>query len=124
MRQYSTEIEVRYYVTDSGHAPFVEWLEALKDQIAKAKITVRLNRLRRGLFGDTKALGGGLEELRINYGPGYRIYYGRIEDMIVLLLCGGTKDRQRRDVYRAMACWSNFLETHHDKKETKKERGL
>jgi len=124
MRQSSTEIEIRYYVDHHGRAPLVEWMEELKDRRTRAKIRLRLDRLTRGLFGDTKALGGGIEELRIHHGPGYRIYYGRIGGVVVLLLCGGTKDRQRRDIERARSYWVDFLEAEYGKGKAKAEQGL
>ncbi len=122
MRQYIGDIEIRYYIANNGRAPFIEWLEGLSDRNVRARIKVRIDRLMRGLFGDTKALGDGIEELRIHYGPGYRIYYGRIEGRIVILLCAGTKDRQKKDIDRAKAYWSDFLEARHGKAEGKKKR--
>ena len=115
-------VEVRYYIAKSGKAPFIEWLEKLKDRVARAKIKVKIDRLMRGLFGDTKSVGQGIEELRIHYGPGYRVYYGRIRNTVILLLCGGTKGGQRRDIERAKRYWSDYLEACHGKKKKKDER--
>ena len=117
MRQFIPEIEIRYYIARDGRAPFIEWLEGLKDRGVRARIKVRIDRLKRGLFSDTKALGGGIEELRIHIGPAYRIYYGRIGKLLILLLCGGTKDRQRKDIDNARAYWSDFLEARNGKKK-------
>ena len=119
MRQFIPEIEIRYFIARDGKAPFIEWLEGLKDRGVRARIKVRIDRLKRGLFSDTKALGGGIEELRIHIGPGYRTYYGRIGKLIVLLLCGGTKNQQRRDIDNAKAYWSDFLETENGKGKEK-----
>ncbi len=80
---------------------FAKWLFKLKDQKAAAKILVRLESLRQGNTGDSKSLGTGLHELRIHFGPGYRIYYIRKAGLIILLLCGGDKASQSKDVVRA-----------------------
>ena len=109
------EIEILYYVDGRGRAPFVDWLEALKDRHARAKIKLRLDRLMRGLFGETRPVGSGVEELKVDSGPGYRVYYGRIGSKIVILLCGGSKGRQRRDIARAKLCLSRYLEACHGK---------
>lgn len=108
-------MEIRYYITSGGKAPFIDWLEGLKDRTARAKIKVRIDRLMLGLFGDAKKLGNGIEELRISYGPGYRIYYGRIGRTIVLLLRGGTKKHQSEDIAKAKGYWANFLEDSDEK---------
>ncbi len=83
-------------------------MRGLKDRAAGARIRARLARLRLGNFGDTNTLGGGLHELRIDHGPGYRVYFGRAGDRVVLLLCGGTKRNQSRDIVQAKAYWSNY----------------
>ncbi len=80
---------------------FSDWLKALKDSRARAIITKRIRRLEYGHFGDMKALGGGVSELRQHYGPGYRIYFARRGEDIILLLAGGTKGTQSRDINRA-----------------------
>ena len=84
-------------------AIFRDWLAALRDRRAVARIDARLGRLRQGNFGDAKSIGGGVSELRVDYGPGYRLYFARRGDTIVLLLCGGDKDGQIRDIARAKA---------------------
>jgi putative addiction module killer protein len=88
---------LREYVTPDGKNPFREWLHALRDIQARAKIRVRLNRVRLGNFGDTKSVGGSVYELRIPYGPGYRVYLARAGNTIILLLCGGDKSTQKQD---------------------------
>lgn len=80
---------------------FSKWLSKLKDRRAVAKVLVRIEALRLGHVGDSKSLGSGLHELRINYGPGYRIYYTRRSGVVVLLLCGGDKSTQSRDIAKA-----------------------
>jgi putative addiction module killer protein len=79
------------------------WLRSLRDLQAKTRITARIRRLEQGNPGDAKSLGGGLLEMRIDYGPGYRVYYVRRGALIVVLLCGGDKRTQDRDIRRAQA---------------------
>ena len=102
-------VEVLEYLTPDGRNPFREWLEALKDREARARVRVRINRIRLGNFGDSKSVGGGISELRIPHGPGYRVYYGRQGDAIVLLLCGGDKRTQSRDIDVAQDRWQDYL---------------
>ena len=104
----ATPIEIETYQTQDGRSPFPQWLRDLRDRTAGARIRTRIARLRLGNFGDTNGLGGGLHELRIDYGPGYRIYFGRIGNRIVLLLCGGTKKTQSRDIEQARSYWNNY----------------
>ena len=88
-----------YQVTQTD--VFSNWLSKLKDRRAVARILVRIEALRLGNVGDSKSLGSSLHELRLNYGPGYRIYYTRRSGVVVLLLCGGDKSSQSRDIVRA-----------------------
>jgi putative addiction module killer protein len=88
-------IEVRY------SAEFGKWLNGLRDANAYARIVQRIRRLERGNPGDVKSVGGGLHELRIDYGPGYRVYFVYEGSAVVILLCGGDKDTQGRDIKRA-----------------------
>jgi putative addiction module killer protein len=101
-----------YYTTEDGRTPFSEWLKDLRDRSAHARILARLNRLRLGLYGDTKRLknADGVAELRLDVGPGYRIYYADHGTAIVVLLCGGDKSSQRRDIAAAKAYWQDFKE--------------
>jgi len=96
------------YVTAEGGNPFRERLHALRDIRARAKIRVRLNRVRLGNFGDAKSVGNGVYELRIPYGPGYRVYFARTGNAVVLLLCGGDKSAQKRDLNTAKGYWLDF----------------
>ena len=82
---------------------YARWFTSLRDEQAKARILVRIRRLSLGNFGDAKALGGGIAELRIDYGPGYRVYFARRGEMLVLLLTGGDKSRQQADIAQARA---------------------
>jgi putative addiction module killer protein len=100
--------ELRHYVNLEGHDLFVQWLEALKDRHAQARIAVRLTRLENGNFGDCKPVGSGIWELRVDWGPGYRVYYA-IEGKHVVLLCeGGDKRTQTADIARAIARWDEW----------------
>jgi putative addiction module killer protein len=80
---------------------FEAWIDGLKDMRAVARIEMRLRRLSLGLLGDAKSLGDGVSEMRIDYGPGYRLYFTRRGERIVILLCGGDKKRQSDDIARA-----------------------
>jgi putative addiction module killer protein len=99
MRTYPFELE--YYVTDDGKIPFKEWLDDLKDIPGRAKIRIRLDRVRLGNLGDSRSVGEGVCELKVDYGPGYRIYFAREGKRIILLLLGGDKSTQSKDVERA-----------------------
>ena len=91
-------IEIRHYVSDTGNDQYQQWLDHLKDRTAKARITVRVNRLSAGAFGDCKPLCQGVWELRIDHGPGYRLYYAQDGKKLVLLLLGGDKRQQQADI--------------------------
>lgn len=82
---------------------FEAWIDGLADQRAMERIAIRIARLRSGLLGDVKPVGAGVSELRINYGPGYRVYFVQRGRVLVILLCGGDKSSQRRDIARAQA---------------------
>lgn len=82
---------------------FVSWMQRLSDRRARLRITARIARLAAGNPGDAKSVGGGIMELRVDYGPGYRVYYVRQGETIVVLLCGGDKRTQREDIRRAAA---------------------
>lgn len=105
--------EIEYYRTEKGAAPFREWLEALRDVAGRARIRVRLDRARLGNLGDFKNLGQGLYELRVDYGPGYRVYCTLEENRLILLLVGGDKESQRRDIAKA----AGYLQDHRRRHE-------
>ena len=100
--------EIRRYVTVSGRDVFGEWLADLRDARAAARVAMRINRLAAGNLGDCKPLREGVCELRIDYGPGYRVYYAMAGQRCVLLLCGGDKRRQIFDIERAVAYWRDY----------------
>jgi putative addiction module killer protein len=89
-------------------AQFDAWLSDLTDLQARAKILVRIKRAERNLFGDCKPVGGGVSEMRVDFGPGYRIYFGREAGFVYLLLCGGDKSGQDVDIKRAKALWETI----------------
>ena len=103
-------IELRRYVTRNGKDVFGEWLAKLKDARAQAKIVIRLDRVVAGNFADCKLLREGLNELRIDWGPGYRVYYAMLGKTSVLLLGGGDKRKQSSDIEKALACLRDYKE--------------
>ena len=102
------EWEIREYLRLDGKCPFRNWLRSLKDVNARARIRVRINRIRLGNFGDCKSVGSGVSEFRIDYGPGYRVYYGRVGEKLILLLCGGSKKNQEKDIKLAKEYWFDY----------------
>jgi putative addiction module killer protein len=101
--------QIRIGVFRKGdRAPLDDWLNRLKDSRALAIVQGRLDRLAAGNFGDYRSVGDGVQELRIDYGPGYRIYFGRLGAMVVILLCGGDKSTQTRDVQTARKYWKEY----------------
>ncbi len=100
-----TPYRLEYYIGDNGNAPFTEWLEDLRDRAAFAKIAIRLDRVQGGNFGMVKALGDGVNELKIDFGPGYRLYYAMSGKTVVLLLIGGDKSTQGKDIETAKSYW-------------------
>jgi len=103
-------IEIRHYISRAGRDVFDEWLTRLADARAQAKIAVRINRLAAGNFGDCKPLRQGLCELRIDWGPGYRVYYTMIGRECALLLRGGDKRKQSADIERALEYLKDYKE--------------
>src|ERR1700730_15531705 len=100
-------IEVRRYQRADGKTPLTEWLDGLRDGQTRARIVARLDRLKVGLLGDWKNVGG-ICELRIDHGPGYRVYYGQEGKTLILLLCGGDKSTQAKDIERAYGYWTDY----------------
>lgn len=103
-------IEIRHYVSRAGKDVFDAWLTELADARAQAKIASRINRLAAGNSGDCKSLRQGLYELRIDWGPGYRVYYAMLGRVCVLLLCGGDKRKQSADIERALQYLRDYKE--------------
>ena len=101
-------IEILRYQGEDGREPFTEWLNAVRDKTAQARIRVRLRQVESGNFGDSAPVGEGVIELRVHVGAGYRIYCGRYGAAVVLLLCGGDKRSRTSDIKRAKVLCSEW----------------
>jgi putative addiction module killer protein len=101
-------IELLRYQREDGREPFTEWLDAVRDKVAQARIRVRLRQVQAGNFGDCEPVGEGVIELRVHVGAGYRVYCGRHGKAVVLLLCGGAKGSQAADIKQAKELWSEW----------------
>ena len=106
-------IDVQEYLAANGRSPFAEWLRQLRDRQVRSRIMVRINRLRLGNFGDCKSVGDGVYELRMMFGSGYRVYFARQGETVVLLLCGGDKSTQDADIERAKQYWHEHRSQSH-----------
>jgi putative addiction module killer protein len=102
-------VETREYLDKSGRSPFGKWFDSL-DSAAASKVTVALVRLEQGNFSNVKGVGAGVYECRIDFGPGYRVYFGKDGEALVILLGGGTKKRQNTDIQRAAEYWKNYTQ--------------
>ena len=102
--------EIRYYVALSGLQPFAAWFADM-EPVARAKVTRAIVRLEQGNFSNVKSVGEGVLEYRIDFGPGYRVYFGRDGEALVILLTGGTKKRQQRDIDAAHVYWQNYKQS-------------
>ncbi len=101
------EIEIRSFAERNGRVPFQLWLDAL-DKPVQAKIDIALYRLAQGNRSQVKGVGGGVAELKVDFGPGYRIYFGQAGNTVVILLAGGTKKRQSEDIMTAKSRWAEY----------------
>lgn len=101
-------MQIRHYLTASGRDPYQSWLDRLKDLRARVAIQRRVDRVAGGNFGDHKSCGGGVLELRVDAGPGYRVYYAQVGSAIVLLLCGGDKRSQQANIETAKKYWKDY----------------
>jgi putative addiction module killer protein len=99
---------IAYYITDTNRKPFKEWLDGLKDIAARQKIRIRLDRVRLGNLGNNRSVGSGVYELKIDYGPGYRVYYALDNKTVVLLLLGGDKVTQGNNILQAKAYLADY----------------
>ncbi len=100
--------QVEVYETQDGKQPFTEWLDSLKDKRTASIVIKRLERVKLGNLGDTRSVGKGVFELKINYGAGYRVYFGQIANTVIILLCAGDKSNQDRDINQAHKYWDNY----------------
>jgi putative addiction module killer protein len=108
-------VTVKEYIDDNGNSPFARWFDNLDPQTA-TKVAAALLRMEQGNFSNVKGVGAGAYEYKIDYGPGYRVYFGRDGEKLVILLGGGTKKRQQKDIETAKALWQDY------KKRKKQER--
>lgn len=99
---------LKIYTPNSGRAPFSGWLSKIKDKTTRARIRHRLDLLELGHYGDYKSVGDRVFELRLQFGPGYRIYFSEVDNTIILLLCGGDKSNQSRDIEAAKRIWKKM----------------
>ena len=100
-------LEVRYYVTDDGRSPYADWFASL-DPVARAKVAAAILRIGQGNLSNLKPIGEGVLEYKINFGPGYRVCLGRDGNVLIILLTGGTKKRQQRDIDAAVEFWRAY----------------
>jgi putative addiction module killer protein len=100
-------IEIREYLNPDGRNLFGDWFDRLNSDAARP-VTTSLYRLALGNFSNVKGVGSGVFECRIDFGPGYRLYFGKDGDRLVILLCGGTKQRQQNDISLAVECWQDY----------------
>jgi putative addiction module killer protein len=103
-------LEIRYYVAANGEEPFADWFADL-EAVARAKVTRAIARMEQGNLSNVKSVGGGVLEYRIDFGPGYRVYFGRDGNTLVILLTGGTKKRQQRDIDAAHDYWQDYKQS-------------
>ncbi len=115
MENYPYTID--YYLTEKGERPFKKWLDGLKDIAARNTIRVRLDRVRLGNFGDNRPVGKGVFELKVDYGPGYRVYYAIEGKAVVLLLIGGDNSTQGKDIAKAQEYWMDYKGRKKDEKK-------
>ena len=102
--------DVQIYQTEDEDKPFQEWLEDLKDKEGVAAIDAKIAKVRKGNLGDCASFGEGVSEFRVDCGPGYRVYFGRVGVKIVILLCGGDKSTQDADIQKAKGYWKDYKE--------------
>jgi putative addiction module killer protein len=101
-------IELVRYQHEDGREPYTEWFRSIRDEMAKVRIAARLRQIESGNLGDWKPVGEGVTELRIDVGAGYRVYCGRHGQQCVILLCGGDKSSQAKDIARAKTLWAEW----------------
>lgn len=105
---------IRTYVTSQDKEPFNEWLLDIKDLTVRARIRRRVDRFEQGNFGDYKSVGEGVYEARLHFGAGYRVYFGIEAGVVVILLCGGDKRTQSKDIKKAKAYWADLKDRCHE----------
>ena len=108
---YNCIMNLQIYRDENGNEPFEQWLSSIRDTRTSARIDNRLKRVRLGLLGNQPSIGEGVFELRLDFGPGYRIYFARMGSEDILLLTGGDKNSQQRDITIAKRYWQHFKES-------------
>lgn len=108
-------IDIREYLDEQGNSPYANWFNEL-DAIAAAKVTTYITRVKNGNISNVKGVGAGVLECKIDFGPGYRVYFGKDGEKLIILLGGGTKKRQNTDIQEAQALWNLY------KKRKRKEK--
>lgn len=108
MTQSASPKQVVLYADETGYEPFQTWIDSLRDTQGRRRILKRLLRVQQGNYGDVEPIGEGLSELRLFFGPGYRVYFGEDAGNIVVILCGGDKSSQDRDIENAKAYWQEY----------------
>ena len=103
-----TIYEIRHFKSESGTDVFGEWLDGMSEPLTRSRIEVRLARVERGLFGVVEYLSDGVSEFKLDFGPGYRIYFGKDGKRIIILLCAGDKSTQKKDIKRAIEYWKDY----------------
>ena len=109
MARLAKPTRVIVFAEKNGNEPFTQWLYDLKDSVGLKRILIRITRLEQGNYGDCEPVGEGVSELRMFFGPGYRVYFGEDAENIVVLLCGGDKGSQQQDIKKAKAYWQEYL---------------
>jgi len=107
--------QVLIYDLENGKEPFTSWLKSIKDNITQARIKSAILRLSNGNFSDIKKLNSDISELRLHFGSGYRVYFSELDKIIILLLCGGDKSTQSKDIKKASMYLKNYKEQQNDK---------
>jgi putative addiction module killer protein len=100
--------QIKIYLTEDGKSPYEDWISRLGSGKTRSRIDTRIARLRLGNLGDHKSVGGGVTELIVDFGPGYRIYIGQVGTTVIILLCGGDKSTQKGDIERAKKYWADY----------------
>jgi putative addiction module killer protein len=109
MCYYLSCVEIKEYLTTNGRSPFRKWFDGLNSEAA-AKVTTAVTRMAKGNLSNVDSVGQGVHEYKINFGPGYRIYFGKDGEELIILLAGGTKKKQSEDIVRAQALWADYKE--------------
>jgi len=113
-------VDIREYHDRGGHSPFREWYDRLNAEAAR-KVTTALYHVGLGNFSNAKSVGAGVYQCKINFGPGYRVYFGKEGEQIVILLGGGTKQRQQNDINLALERWEHYKQRKKQQKEKEGE---